>query len=163
MGLKSNQKAIGSSHDIPATIAPVGMSCQTTCYCSSQGSRLGMVDAYSSSGKVRGIFQCYRSYLVGMKIPGQYYLISPRSVTQVCGIFNRRAIKFWRVTRSVGSSLYCVGVYGPSLASHSKGSNAFLKLGFLFISVWNLVGPLLSVIGSESAFWMLCLKACVNL
>lgn len=125
MGLKSNQKVIGSSHDIPATIVPVGMSCWISCCCSSQGSRLGVVDAYSSSGKVRSIFQCYRSDLVGMKLPGQYYLISPRSVTQVCGAFSRRAIKFWRVARSTGSSPYsvCVGVggCGTSLASHSKG------------------------------------------
>lgn len=38
---KFNQKAIGCSHNIHASIVPLGKSCKTSCYCNSQGSQLG--------------------------------------------------------------------------------------------------------------------------
>lgn len=36
VGLTSNQKGIANSNDIHASIVPVGLSCQVSCYCSPQ-------------------------------------------------------------------------------------------------------------------------------
>lgn len=43
---KSNQKAVGYSHDIHVATVQVGMSCQVSHDCSLHGSQLGEIDDY---------------------------------------------------------------------------------------------------------------------
>lgn len=45
--LTSNQKAIGYLPNIRITIAPLGMSCHTGCYCSTLDSQLGKTVDYT--------------------------------------------------------------------------------------------------------------------
>lgn len=54
------------------------------------------------------------------------------SMIQIYGVFSKGLIiKFWKVTKSAGSSVYCFEIYGTSLTKNSKRSNAFPALGFL--------------------------------
>lgn len=80
--LLSNQKVIGFSHNIHATIAPVGLSCQDShCY-SSQDSKLGMYEFYHSLAIVNGatmridmqVFVLYTGFQFLRYIPRNRYL-----------------------------------------------------------------------------------------
>lgn len=48
VGNKSNQKEVSNSHDVHATVAPVGICCQASHFCSLQFSQLGKIDDYLS-------------------------------------------------------------------------------------------------------------------
>lgn len=62
---------------------------------SSQGSQLSRTEDYFSpltvctAGRVD---QHYESWLVGMKLPDDYSLVSPCSMIKVCGIFSNRVL-----------------------------------------------------------------------
>lgn len=73
--LKSYLKVIGYFHDAHATIAPVGTSRQTSCFCSSIGSQLDKINDYFFPPVV-GIApsSTIKANQLEMKLTGQYQL-----------------------------------------------------------------------------------------
>lgn len=79
MGLKPSQKMAVYSHDAHDTLAPVGLSCQGSNYCSPQGSQLSETDDhFQPLVAYRAPFSTTKEPM-GIKLPGLYQLDLPVS------------------------------------------------------------------------------------
>lgn len=123
-------RVVRYSRNTHATILPVGMSCQDSCYYSSHGSHLDKTDDCFSPSMVPRASQNYEQYPVRMKPPGwdqpDLFFISCESV---CGIFN------WILpSSSEGWSkaivIACEVWESVGHTDISKASNPYLKGGF---------------------------------
>ena len=100
-----------------------------------------------SPGSLHSTFKLRECEPVGMTLPGRHQLLhfAPFCDSNMCGIFRSRVLTvvFWRVTKSIGNSLWGLKTGGPLLPNNSRRSNPFLALDFCFVILWCLVGTLL--------------------
>lgn len=91
--LKSNQKSIGYSHNIPTTILPMGTSCQPGNCFMSQGSQLvKTVDDISPPETYRAPSGTMKASQWGGGPPVCTNLISPCPMSKMCAVFCNRVL-----------------------------------------------------------------------